>query len=267
MFTSTLFTALVASTAVLLSRADVVPNAPGPGDSFTVGGQCTLGWGADPEANPAWKNMTVELMTGSNENMVHLTTVATNQDGTADGTFSYTCPDVSPSAAVFFYQFTTCGLPGTAQWTGRFVIAGADGSTVAPTLSEFFDHTTEVFFGTATMATPAAATAAPVCGNAAASGGAAAGASKSAVVSAPPATNSASSAPAAAAPPASGLSTSRTAGSAATGLPSAPSSASSAPSATGSSAALAAGPLAVGTGLWPVVAALSASAMAFTILL
>jgi hypothetical protein len=36
--------------------------------------------------------MNVELMSGSNFAMIHLTTVASNLDGTASGTQSFPCP-------------------------------------------------------------------------------------------------------------------------------------------------------------------------------
>ena len=61
--------ALIAGFALV--RADVVPTAPGPGDVFTEGGKCTFTW--TPDTTGTWKEMNVELMTGSNTGMVHLT--------------------------------------------------------------------------------------------------------------------------------------------------------------------------------------------------
>jgi hypothetical protein len=111
MFTSTVFTAVLASSAVLLSNAIVTPNAPGPGDSFNQGTKCSLSWAGDTVSTTAWANMAIELMTGKNEAMVHVTSqlyfapapichltiriaVATGQDGTKEGSFSYDCPEV-----------------------------------------------------------------------------------------------------------------------------------------------------------------------------
>jgi hypothetical protein len=51
--------------------ADVNPTSPGPGQVFQQGGTCTIGW--DPDTTGTWKTLNVELMTGPNLNMVHLT--------------------------------------------------------------------------------------------------------------------------------------------------------------------------------------------------
>ena len=60
---------LIAGSALV--RADPVPTAPGPGDVFKVGGQCSFTWTADTTGT--WKEMTVELMSGSNFQMNHIT--------------------------------------------------------------------------------------------------------------------------------------------------------------------------------------------------
>jgi len=93
-------------------------------------------------------------MTGSNTAMVHVADVVTGLDGTTgDGTYSWTCPNVTPStsnlssvrlqdvrlnvwcidSAIYFYQFTNNGADPT--WTTRFTIAAADGSSTKPTES------------------------------------------------------------------------------------------------------------------------------------
>nr|GAT53516.1 predicted protein [Mycena chlorophos] len=149
MFSSVVLATILASNA-LLSHADVTPNEPAPGDSFNEGASCTLGWAGDTNSTTNWLNMAIELMTGPNEAMVHLTTVATGQDGTKAGTFSYTCPGVTLNAPVYFYQFTAPGTPDY-QWTGRFTIAATNGSSVAAPQTEQSDGTT-VHFGTATSA-------------------------------------------------------------------------------------------------------------------
>ncbi len=61
--------ALIAGSALV--RADPVPTAPGPGDVFKVGGQCTFTW--DVDTTGVWKEMNVELMSGSNLQMNHIT--------------------------------------------------------------------------------------------------------------------------------------------------------------------------------------------------
>lgn len=72
--------------------------------------------------------MTIDLMTGSNLQMVKLATVAAGLDGTDPNvtTYNYTCPLVSPNAAIYFLQYThDDGLDPT--WTTRFAIANSAG--------------------------------------------------------------------------------------------------------------------------------------------
>ncbi|KAG6825598.1 hypothetical protein H0H92_003095 [Tricholoma furcatifolium] len=111
-------------------RADVFPNYPA-GDLQTTGKPCKIGWAGDSSSKTAWKDMSIELMTGDNYNMVHLTTVVTGQDGTADGSYQWTCPQVIPNAAIYFYQFRS---PNTAtyEWTTRFAIASTSGKVTSP---------------------------------------------------------------------------------------------------------------------------------------
>jgi hypothetical protein len=80
--------------------------------------------------------MNIELMTGSNQQMVHLRTVGT-VDGTSttNNTYSYPCLAVDPNSQIYFYQFTSPFSP-TPLWTTRFTIADASGNTVPPLLQE-----------------------------------------------------------------------------------------------------------------------------------
>jgi hypothetical protein len=73
MFAASLFTALLATSALRLARSDVTPNEPGPGDSFNQGTQCHIAWAGDTNSTTVWKGMAIELMSGSNLGMVHLT--------------------------------------------------------------------------------------------------------------------------------------------------------------------------------------------------
>ncbi|KAH9940740.1 uncharacterized protein BXZ73DRAFT_98570 [Epithele typhae] len=143
-----------------LVRAEPVPTAPGPGDVFTQGGKCSFSW--TPDTTGTWKTMNVELMTGGNLGMVHLTTVAT-LDGTDPATtsYEYDCPEVSPNSAIYFYQFSTPAAPKNLTWTTRFTIAAADGTTATPTESDTSQVTTTILFGTGSLVDAAAATAAP----------------------------------------------------------------------------------------------------------
>lgn len=110
------------SQSALLVRADVLPTGPSPGDSFKQNSTCLVTWAGDTNSTTlepkAWKNMSIELMTGDNFAMVHLTStlfyqyrvllcepsktdindptaITSGQDGTTNGTFNYSCPDVS----------------------------------------------------------------------------------------------------------------------------------------------------------------------------
>ncbi|KAI0272965.1 hypothetical protein BGY98DRAFT_895401, partial [Russula aff. rugulosa BPL654] len=119
----------------LVVFADPNPTSPDPGHIDDEGGTCAIGWTPDPTG--LWKTMNIELMTGNNLQMVHLTTVAT-VDGTASpGTFSYPCPGVTIHAPIYFYQFSYPGNASDLLWTGRFAIAFPNGTTVAaPNLTQ-----------------------------------------------------------------------------------------------------------------------------------
>jgi len=119
------------SLLVLVARAAMTPTAPGPGDVFSAGSVCSLSW--EPDTTGLWKNVTIQLMSGQNLVMLPVTTVVTGLDGT-DGSLSpynWTCPDVDPYSAIYFYQFTQDGADSPA-WTTRFTIASANGTTVPP---------------------------------------------------------------------------------------------------------------------------------------
>ena len=61
--------ALLASATFVHAQID--PSAPGPGDVFKQGEQCTFTW--NPDTTGTWKETNVELMTGNNLQMIHLT--------------------------------------------------------------------------------------------------------------------------------------------------------------------------------------------------
>ncbi|KAJ7582757.1 hypothetical protein C8J56DRAFT_792300, partial [Mycena floridula] len=126
MFSSSIL--LLTLLGVTVRGADLYPTAP-TGDVYKSGSQCHIAWkGSDAAGN--WKSMTIQLMTGENKNMIPLTTVATNQDGTATSTFDHVCPEVTINAPIYFYQFTAVGATSPI-WTTRFTIASKDGKTTA----------------------------------------------------------------------------------------------------------------------------------------
>ncbi|KAG0662916.1 hypothetical protein C6P46_003004 [Rhodotorula mucilaginosa] len=155
--------ALLVLSAAQAAYADVVPTAPGPGEVFRVGQKCNIQW--DLDTTGTWTSFEIQLMTGSNLNMV----VGSDLDGTTGpGTIDFTCPQVTPNADIYFYQFTQAGAP--TSWTTRFTIAGADGSVTEPT-----ETTAGIAWGTGKLVGAAAA-----AGSGSAAGSAAAGSSSSA---------------------------------------------------------------------------------------
>lgn len=142
--------ALLVSTLV---RADPNPTEPGPSNVYNAGGQCRIVWTPDPTG--LWKVMNIELMTGSNFQMVHLTTVAT-VDGTdaKASPFVYPCPAVKPNSAIYFYQFTSPGA-NTTLWTTRFTLADAKGESTPPTEDKQPGTGEAIPWGTGELANPA----------------------------------------------------------------------------------------------------------------
>ncbi|KAI9638419.1 uncharacterized protein MKK02DRAFT_42810 [Dioszegia hungarica] len=126
-------TALIALLSASAARAAVTPTSPESATVVRVGGQMNALWAADTTGT--WTDMTVQLMTGDNLQMIPLSTLSTGIDGTKDTSHSWTVPNVSPTSKIYFLQFTRTGDPSSAQWTTRFTIASADGTTTPPTNS------------------------------------------------------------------------------------------------------------------------------------
>ena len=72
MFSISIFT-LVTVLASVFARAQVNPSEPSPGSVYPEGGSCPIVWGGDPNSVDTWKNMVIELMTGDNFDMTHVT--------------------------------------------------------------------------------------------------------------------------------------------------------------------------------------------------
>ncbi|KIK05660.1 hypothetical protein K443DRAFT_334822 [Laccaria amethystina LaAM-08-1] len=246
MFTTSTLTFLLALASPLLIRADVTPSEPSPGESFNAGSPCTVGWIGDTVSTTTWKNMAIELMTGDNFNMVHLTTVATNQDGTVDGHFQFTCPEVTPYSAIYFYQFTS-SLTTDATWTGRFTIASPTGASSPPPNATQPDTGDAIPWGTGALNDPSNAVAAPSLSGSGATPTTASGASLS---------RSASS---------TAHSSMSSISSSSSSSVSSSSSAASASSTSASSGV--AGKMIIDSRVWATMVSLGASAMAFMLLL
>jgi len=131
MFATNTFIALFALAVPLLVRAEVVPVVPGPEAVYNEGSTCIVAWTGDIDSTTIWKNMTIQLNTGSNLDMQLVTLVATNRDGTVNGQYNFPCPQVIPHAAVYFYQFSSSST-SNLTWTTRFAIASSSGQTTPP---------------------------------------------------------------------------------------------------------------------------------------
>lgn len=114
---------LILSFPLLYSKAlaDLIPTAPGPGETFTAGGTCTIEWNVD--GSGAWTNVSIgeymrshdplsaharpsDLKSGSNDNQTVVTNVISGLDGTDPSLspYSWTCPEVEPYSAIYFYE-------------------------------------------------------------------------------------------------------------------------------------------------------------------
>lgn len=68
MFKSSLFIAVFPTLAAF---AMVTPSEPAPGTVFKQGDTCNIEW--DVDTTGTWTETNIELMTGSNTEMIHLT--------------------------------------------------------------------------------------------------------------------------------------------------------------------------------------------------
>ncbi|KAL0573624.1 hypothetical protein V5O48_008336 [Marasmius crinis-equi] len=120
--------AFLLSGLALYVNAEATPTEPGPGSVFNQGSTCRTSWEGDKDGK--WAGMSIQLMTGDNQHMVHLTTVGENLDGNKDGKIEFECPEVDPYSAIYFFQYSAPEQPLT--WATRFAIADKTGKTVAP---------------------------------------------------------------------------------------------------------------------------------------
>lgn len=113
-------------TFAILCIAQVIPTAPGPGETFREGSDCTVKW--KPDTTGTWDSFDIgehwnprpcsnssicvpnslnapplDLMSGSNDNMTYVIHVVSQLGGTSSS-YSWTCPKVQPYSAIYFYQ-------------------------------------------------------------------------------------------------------------------------------------------------------------------
>ncbi|KAI0832405.1 hypothetical protein BC628DRAFT_1414708 [Trametes gibbosa] len=115
-----MFSVVVFALSIGVAAAALTPTAPGPGDIFAAGSDCTIKWTADKTGQ--WTNTTIYLMSGSNNNMTRVTKVASGIDGTDPSLspYTWTCPEVEPYSAIYFYEFTNGDDIEDSSWTTRF---------------------------------------------------------------------------------------------------------------------------------------------------
>lgn len=118
--------------------------------------------------------------------------VATGQDGSVDGKFSYTCPSVTPNSAIYFYQFTAPGAVNTT-WTTRFTITTAADAVTPPANPTQPGTDAPIPWGVGALTDPSTAVAAPVKG--AVASGSPSGSTNATVASTTPASSTPAAAP------------------------------------------------------------------------
>ncbi|KAG9080897.1 hypothetical protein FRC06_006010 [Ceratobasidium sp. 370] len=216
MFSSKLTVAGIVAVVAGVVSASPNPTEPSSTSVFNIGQTCSIKW--DPDTTGSWKQMNIQLMTGDNWNMIHITTIAQNIDATdaTKNTFSYDCPEVTPTSAIYFYQFSSPANATDLLWTTRFTIAGPNGETTTPTETTQPDGQ-KIPWGKGALVDPSTAVAAPAylgktqsgSGTGSASAGTSAAATGSASSVVPTPTPSASaSAPAGPSSPAASMTTS-----------------------------------------------------------
>ncbi|KAG1783279.1 hypothetical protein EV702DRAFT_958916 [Suillus placidus] len=113
--------------------ATIKPVSPGPGDVFRSGSPCLISWETDRSGSAQpWRNATIYLMSGSNLNMSMVMAVVEHLDETNMTSYSWLCPNVTPNADIYFYQFSNNGISTGSTWTSRFTIASYSGNTTLP---------------------------------------------------------------------------------------------------------------------------------------
>jgi len=73
MFSKASILSTLVLSAALGAHAIVTPSEPGPGSVYRAGSTCVVTWTGDNESTTIWKDMAIQLMTGSNYQMVHIT--------------------------------------------------------------------------------------------------------------------------------------------------------------------------------------------------
>jgi hypothetical protein len=90
------------SSATLSATPGIEPTSPYGETVAKIGGELKALW--DTVSGTPWTNMTIELMTGSNQEMVHLATLGSGIDAMETAEFKFTVPEVDPPSQIYFLQ-------------------------------------------------------------------------------------------------------------------------------------------------------------------
>jgi hypothetical protein len=86
------------------SDAGVAPSEPSPEFVVKIGGDINSMWVLNENTDQQWTNMTIELMTGSNFNMVHLSYVGQGINAVNSTVHNFRAPMVHPTGQIYFLQ-------------------------------------------------------------------------------------------------------------------------------------------------------------------
>ncbi|KAG9064598.1 hypothetical protein KI688_002856 [Linnemannia hyalina] len=131
------FTTLaIAGSLISYATAYVNPINPWGDSKWIPGSKAIIEWDdANPDGPALSTNPKVDvfLMTGSDQVMVKLDTIATGINANTIRNLTYTVPTVDPIGKIYFIQVTSDA--GVNAWTTRFTITDASGNagTLAPT--------------------------------------------------------------------------------------------------------------------------------------
>ncbi|KAG8936010.1 hypothetical protein FRC02_005206 [Tulasnella sp. 418] len=156
-----MLSAAILATFALVSGVVAQPSPLTP-STANEGAPCVITW--EPDTTGEWKETNIQLMTGDNINMLHITTVTTldTTKPAPDNTFTWPCPAVNPNSLIYFYQFSTASDPTNLQWTTRFAIAGPNGELVQPENAVQPDATkSQIPWGVGNLENPSSAKPAP----------------------------------------------------------------------------------------------------------
>ncbi|KAK3837621.1 MAG: hypothetical protein JOS17DRAFT_731421 [Linnemannia elongata] len=131
------FTTLaIVGSLISYATAYVNPIEPWGETKWIPGSKVTIQWDDKNPDGPALSTnpiVDVFLMTGSDQVMVKLDTIASKVNANTQRNVTYTVPTVDPIGKIYFIQVTSDA--GVNAWTTRFTITDASGNpgTLAPT--------------------------------------------------------------------------------------------------------------------------------------